>query len=117
MTSVMPLEYTPKIINDWQSEDSPIETNVTAGGCLLNSLVKHPYQDAFRNLGIPAGLVLTKGGAGSECANSLARDIVRGGGDESIPKLITDKLYDSLFDTISVNPTKKIKNFTRKIHK
>jgi len=108
------MEYTSKEIDAWQSADSPIETNITVGGCTLNSLIKHPYQDAFRNFGIPAGLVLTKGGVRNDSAATLTRDIVRGGG-ESIPNIISDKLYDTLFDTISVNPKKKI--LTRKIRK
>jgi len=96
--------------NEWQSPDSPFNDKPIAGGFPFNSLIDHPYKEAFSRFGVPAGLVMSKEPVHKLTDTSMVREIIRGGGSE--PAVIADSLYDQLFDNISVS--RKPKQMTRK---
>ena len=99
------IKYTSRMLNDFPSKDSPFQYNVMSAVIPLNSIIEHPYKDGLSHLGVPVGLVLSNTSVQnlqSLTDNSMSREIARGGGS-SIPNLIPDKLYDTLFDEISVS--------------
>jgi hypothetical protein len=110
-----PYTYISKDNEEYPSsaESSPIEHKRVVGGCSFNSLVDHPYKEAFARFGIPAGLVVSKGGIRELNTISLTREMVRGGGSMyDVPPLVKDSIYDDLFDKVS--PAKPPRRLTRK---
>ena len=102
-----------KNVDEYAHPDSPMDPHQTVSGCKMNSLVRHPYNEALGNIGVPVGLVVIKdrmirGGNGSE----MTRDMIQNGGISMVPNLIDDSIFEKLFDAVSY---KKKRVLTRKI--
>lgn len=108
MNSVPDYTYIHKEVEEYPSsaESSPLETKRMVGSCAFNSLVEHPYKEALSRLGVPAGLVIAKGGAAELNKTSLTREMVQKGGSGGAPVLVSDHLFDELFQKVSSGKTK-----------
>lgn len=103
--------YIEKEVEEYPSSSSPLETKIIVGGCTFNSLVEHPYKEAFSRFGVPAGLVLSKGGVPELNMTSLTREMVQKGGSTEA-NVVGEEMFDELFKKISVEKPARL--LTRK---
>ena len=102
--------------NENQEKDSIYNKNYLVGGFPINKIpnLSKNAQNDFKNLGIPAGLVLFSNNSNLIMGGGLKMKSVK----ESFPDTIHDFLYDNLLDKVIKNKNSKTnKNKTSKITK